>query len=172
MSVSAREAVLLQLNAFRPAGQQSGFFVEKLNKEFGLDEKDASLAVNIFLGCIQFRYRLDFCIAFFSEMPAEKIDSCVMNILRMGAYQLLYLDRIPSHAAVDEAVKLCRKYRPKACPFVNAVLRRISSVKDNPPEPSGDSAAKLSVVYSAEKWFVEYLIERFGSDAAEAFLKE
>ena len=172
MSVSAREAVLLQLNAFRSAGQQSGFFVDKLNKEFGLDDKDASLAVNIFLGCVQFRYRLDFCIAFFSDIPAEKIDSCVMNILRMGAYQLLYLDRIPSHAAVDEAVKLCRKYRPKACPFVNAVLRRISSVKDNPPEPSGDSATKLSVFYSAEKWFVEYLIERFGSDSAEAFLQE
>ncbi len=172
MSLSAREAVLLQLNAFRSTGQQSGFFVEKLNTEYGLDVKDSALAVNIFLGCIQYRYRLDFCIASFSDMPAERIDSCVMNILRMSAYQILFLDRIPSHAAVDEAVKLCRKYKPRACSFVNAVLRRIASVKDTPPEPSGDPAYKLSVIYSSENWFVEYLIERYGIDSAEAFLKE
>ncbi len=172
MLLTAREAALIQLNAFREKGLQSGSGVEKLNTEYGLNEKDSALAVNIFLGCIQYLYRLDFCIAAVSDFPAGKIDGCVMNILRVSAYQLFFLERIPAHAAVDEGVKLCRKYRPRACAFVNAVLRRLASVRKALPEPAGDAPFKLSVLYSVEEWFAAYLVERYGLDSAEAFLKE
>ena len=172
MSLTAREAALLQMNAYKAKGFQSGSGVEKLNTGYGLDEKDSALAVNIFMGCIQYLYRLDFCIAAVSDIPVDKIDRCVMNILRVSAYQIIYLERIPVHAAVDEGVKLCRKYRPRACPFVNAVLRQLSSIRNVLPAPVGDTVYRLSVLYSVEEWFAAYLVERYGSDSAEAFLKE
>lgn len=172
MPLSARQAVLQMLNAFRSGGIQSGMCVEKLNTDFGLDDKDSALAVNIFMGCIQFRYKLDWYIALFSDIPIAKIDSWVMNILRMAVYQLRFLDRIPAHAAVDEAVRLCRQHRPRAVSFVNAVLRHIASDIDRLPKPAGKGAGLLSIEYSAEKWFVEYLIDRFGYQSAEAFLAE
>ena len=171
MSVSAREAALKLLNDSEGKTFQSGFAVERINTGFGLDDKDAALAVNIYLGCIQYRYRLDHYIACCSDMPPEKIDSCVRNILRMAVYQLAFLDRIPAHAAVDEAVKLCRKQRPRASSFVNAVLRHFSAERDHLPPVGGTAAERLSTEYSTEKWFAEYLIENHGEAFAEAFLK-
>ncbi len=172
MSLSAREAVLRLLNDSEKKSLQSGSCVERLNSDFGLDSRDSSLAVNIYLGCIQNRYKLDHYIDSYSDISPDKIDITVRNILRMAVYQLLWLDRVPDHAAVDEAVKLCRKLAPKAVSFVNAVLRRISSDKSDLPLVNGSGADRLSIEYSAGKWFSEYLIETFGEAFAEEFLKE
>ena len=156
MSLSAREAVLKLLNDTERKGLQSGNCVERLNSDFGLDDKDSAFAVNIYLGCIQFKYRIDSYINACSDIAPAKIDLGVRNILRMAVYQMLWLDRVPDHAAMDEAVKICRKYNPRAVSFVNAVLRRISSSKSKLPAVCGDAAERFSVEYSAEKWFVEY----------------
>ena len=172
MQLNAREAAFRLLSETEKKGLPTGNCVERLHSDFGLDSKDASLAVNIYLGCIQFRYKLDFCISSCSDIPFEKMDGNVRNILRMAVYQLLYLERIPAHAAVDEAVKLCRNHCPRAVSFVNAMLRRISSDNYIMPEPSGDMAEKLATECSVQKWFAEYLIDRFGHNIAEDYLKE
>lgn len=172
MPLSAREAVLKLLNDTDRKALQSGNCVERLNTDFGLDYKDSALAVNIYLGCIQFRNKIDYYINSCSESSPGKIDIEVRNMLRMAVYQMLWLDRVPDHAAVNEAVKLCKKYNPRAVSFVNAVLRRISSAKSSLPAVCGDTAERFAVEYSAERWFVEYLIGRFGEKSAEKFLDE
>ncbi len=172
MSLSAREAVLKLLNDTERKGLQSGGCVERLNSDFVLDDKDSAFAVNIYLGCIQFKYRIDSYINACSDIAPAKIDLGVRNILRMAVYQMLWLDRVPVHAAVDEAVKLCRKYNPRAASFTNAVLRHISSIKDRLPAFTGDASERLAVEYSTENWFAEYLIGSLGESSAEAFLAE
>ena len=151
MLLSAREAVLRLLNDTERKCLQSGYCVERLNTDFGLNNRDSALAVNIYLGCIQFRNKLDFYINACSDTSSGKIDIDVRNMLRMAVYQMLWLDRVPDHAAVDEAVKICRKYNPRAVSFVNAVLRRISSSKSKLPAVCGDAAERFSVEYRDRK---------------------
>ena len=100
MSLSAREAVLKLLNDTERKGLQSGGCVERLNSDFGLDDKDSAFAVNIYLGCIQFKYRIDSYINACSDIAPAKIELGVRNILRMAVYQMLWLDRVPDKESV------------------------------------------------------------------------
>lgn len=101
----------------------------------------------------------------------EKLTPWIRNILRMGTYQLLYLERIPEAAAVDEAVKLAHRYGHKGVAgLVNAVLRKISRSKDNLPWPSREQepALYLSLRYAYPLWMVQRWIKNLGAEAAEA----
>lgn len=82
--------------------------------------KDAALFTAIYMGVIEYRMTLDYVISKYSDIPLEKIDIETKNALRIGLYQLIYLDRIPDYSAINESVELCTK-RSKG--FVNAVLR-------------------------------------------------
>lgn len=125
-------------------------------------QRDTALAACIVLGVLQNLYLLDFYIDSYAAKP-DKLDPDVRNILRMGAFQLKLMDRVPAHAAVSESVELCRKYGYKsACGLVNAVLRKISGPC---PEPE-----LLSVKYSHPDWFVRRLSALYGEKFAEAFL--
>ncbi|MDO5445366.1 MAG: transcription antitermination factor NusB [Eubacteriales bacterium] len=125
-------------------------------------QRDTALASRIVLGVLQNLYLLDFYIDSFAAKP-DKLDPDVRNILRMGAFQLKLMDRVPPHAAVSESVELCRKYGYKsACGLVNAVLRKIAG-----PCPEPDS---LSVRYSHPQWFVSRLTALYGEQFAEGFL--
>jgi 16S rRNA (cytosine967-C5)-methyltransferase len=92
-------------------------------------------------------------------------------VLRLGAYQLLFLDRIPAHAAVDESVKLATKYgHPGTAGLVNSVLRRIAEERDTIEPPTGDDAESLAAWGSHPEWIVERWLDRFGVDATRALL--
>ena len=91
------------------------------------------------------------------------------DILRMGAYQILFLDRVPDSAAVDEAVKLTRAMGMEAaCGFINAVLRNLSRGKDEIawPDREADPVAYLSVMGSMPRWLVEKLVASYGPEEA------
>jgi 16S rRNA (cytosine967-C5)-methyltransferase len=90
-----------------------------------LNTRDASLAEIIVLGALRYQSQLDFLIGHFAGKPLIKLDAEVRIALRMGIYQLRYLDRIPPHAAVAESVELVKLARKRsAAPLVNAILRK------------------------------------------------
>jgi 16S rRNA (cytosine967-C5)-methyltransferase len=129
-----------------------------------IDPRDARLTEAIVFGCLRFQAQLDFLIAHFSSRAAAKLDAEVRIALRMGIYQLRYLERIPPHAAVTESVELVKLARKRsAAGFVNAVLRKVH--RDSVVWP--DRATELSVPsWMLERWTVQY-----GADAAENIAK-
>jgi 16S rRNA (cytosine967-C5)-methyltransferase len=126
----------------------------------GLSERDAGLAESIVLGSLRFQSQLDFLIGHFSGRSHGKLDPEVRVALRMGIYQLRYLDRIPAHAAVAESVELVRRARKRsATGFVNAVLRKT----DRSPVTWPDRATELSV----PGWMLERWEKQYGMQASE-----
>ena len=96
-----------------------------LSQSAGLDARDAGLASELVFGTLRYRAQLDFLIAHYAGR-ARKLDLEVRLALRLGIYQLRYLERIPSHAAVKESVELVKRARKtSAAPFVNAILRQV-----------------------------------------------
>src|SRR5579884_1178199 len=91
-----------------------------------LDSRDAGLASQIVFGCLRFQLQLDFLIRHFAGRNA-KLDPEVRIALRMGIYQIRYLERIPAHSAVFESVELVKRARKRsAAAFVNAILRKVN----------------------------------------------
>ena len=112
------------------------------------------------LGVLRWRVRLDFLIAHFAQRPIGQIDKAVVDVLRVGLYQLLYMD-VAAYAAVSETVDLAPK---RARGFVNAVLRKASTTK--PPEPLALSIRTGHPQWLIERWTKNYGIERTAKIAA------
>ena len=144
------------------------------------DDRDRALAADIATGVQRWRAALDHLIVAFAGRSIDRLDQEVVEILRLGAYQLLHFTRVPSSAVVDDAVNLTRRVgKSSASGFVNAVLRTISRKRDTlplPPRPAqaGDRAAALdylSVTLSHPRWLAARWLDRFGLDAAEAWMR-
>ena len=167
---NARQAALETLIRCRRDGSWSGAVIDACIKKFGLDRRDAALAAKLCLGVLQNTALCDYYIGCFCSSNLEPV---VRDILRLGVYQLLFLDRIPARAAVNETAALCRsKGLTRAVGLVNAVLRRISDEKGHLPEIPGEGTADyLSIKYSHPLWLCSYMVERKGYPFAEAFLK-
>ena len=168
---TAREAALSVLERCRRDGAWSGQVLDRLLKSASLSEKDASLAVQLSLGVIQNSRYLDYYIDYYCQ--ASRLEPKLRDLLRLGAYQILLLDKIPSHAAVDESVSLCRASgMSRAAGLVNAVLRRLSEHRDDLPEiPGKGSASYLAIRYSQNDWLAGEMIKQRGYDFAEAFFR-
>jgi 16S rRNA (cytosine967-C5)-methyltransferase len=135
-------------------------------KTAGLDSRDAALAETLVFGCLRFQAQLDFLIAHFTGRKMQKLDEEVRIALRMGIYQLRYLERIPAHAAVTESVELVKRaHKRSAAGFVNAVLRKVN----RKPMPWPDRATELSIPeWMLERWSARYSWERAEKIAAAA----
>jgi len=137
------------------------------------DDRDRALAAEIVIGTLRWRAALDHAIAWAGDRAPDAFDAGVLDILRISAYQLLHLDRVPASAIVDDAVSLCRidGHRP-ATGAVNAILRRISRDRRRIPWPADtDQAAHLSVTWSHPEWLVTRWIARMGFDTALAWVR-
>lgn len=167
----AREAAVFALERTRRDGAWSSALSDAMKTKYDLDSRSLSLAVSISLGVLQSTALLDYYIDLNSK-SASKIEPKVRDIMRSGAYQLIFMDKIPASAAVNESVSLCKKLGySRASGFCNAVLRKIASSADKLPEPPGKGTAQyLSVKYSHPQQLAQYIIDRRGYDAAEAFL--
>lgn len=167
----AREAAVFALERTRRDGAWSSALSDAMKTKYDLDSRSLSLAVSISLGVLQSTALLDYYIDLNSK-SVSKIEPKVRDIMRSGAYQLIFMDKIPASAAVNESVSLCKKLGySRASGFCNAVLRKIASCADKLPEPPGKGTAKyLSVKYSHPQQLAQYIIDRRGYDAAEAFL--
>ena len=169
--MGGREAALEALTACRRLDAWSDGSLKAASR--GLDRREAALAARLAYGVLQNRALLDFYLGGCCSQSFDKLEPFVRDVLRLGAYQILYMDRVPDSAAVDEAVEMVkRRKRQRAAGLVNAVLRRLSREKDRLPElPAKDPAAYLSLRYSHPRWLVERLLELLGPEEAEAFLR-
>lgn len=171
--MTAREAALKALAACRKSGAWSETFLRNYFAKVEMDRREAALASKITYGVLQNTLLLDFYIGEYSSVKTTKMEPKVLDILRLGAYQIIFLTKIPPRSAVDEGVKLAKKHSNKrASGLVNAVLRRIAENREKLPEPSsGDRTEYLSVKYSHPIWLVREFIDILGSEGAEEFLK-
>ena len=167
----AREAAVFALERTRRDGAWTSALSDAMKTKYDLDSRSLSLAVSISLGVLQSTALLDYYIDLNSK-SSSKIEPKVRDIMRSGAYQLIFMDKIPASAAVNESVALCKKLGySRVSGFCNAVLRKIASCADKLPEPPGKGTAKyLSVKYSHPQQLAQYIVDRRGYDAAEAFL--
>ena len=163
--MTAREAALRTLVACEKQDAWADSFLKKTLKEGKLDGRDAALATRLTFGVVQNRMLLDWYVDRFAK---GKLDLTVRSVLRLGTYQLLFLTRVPARAAVDESVKLTRKFckNPGAAGLVNAVLRNVERNKNDlvPPED-------LSIRYSHPRWLVDLFLERLGQEDTRCLLE-
>lgn len=139
-----------------------------------LSSLDKGLIMEIVYGVLRHRRRLDWIIEGQADRDIEEIDPWVRNNLRMGTYQILFLERIPQWAAVDESVELAKFYgHTGAAGFVNGVLRNIIRNRDTIRYPSIDEnpILHISILYSHPEWLVKRWVERFGIDETISLCK-
>ena len=169
-ATNARAAALEALTRCRRDGAWSGDVLDSILKRAELDRRDAALASRLCLGVLQNDRLCDFYIDSFCH---TKLEPPVRDILRLGVYQLLFLDRVPARAAVSETVELCRqKGYARASGLVNAVLRRVSDAESLPEIPGEGTAAYLATRCSHPEWLCEYLTQEKDYAFAESFLKK
>ena len=137
------------------------------------DERDRSLAADIVIGSVRWQAALDHVIAWAGNRVLAAFDPEVLDILRLSAYQLLHLDRVPASAVVSDAVELTRQQgKASAAGAVNAILRRVSRDRFHLPMPHSDQALPyLSITCSHPRWLAARWLDRLGPDAALAWVR-
>ncbi len=171
--LSARDTALEVLMQVHSANAWSDGALKRAIAKNGLDSRDAALCTRIAYGVLQNKAYLDYYIDHWCTQRADHLEPVILNILRIGAYQILFMDKIPNSAAVNEAVEMTRRRgRPRAAGMVNAILRRfVANWMDLPPLPQGTTADYLAVRYSHPKWLVQRLLDILPAEEAEAFLR-
>ena len=172
--MSARETALLTLTAMERRKAWSSGGLQKSIRDGNLDRRDAALATQLCFGVLQNRMLLDFYLQQFSTMKLERMNSSVRNNLRIGLYQMLFLTKIPTSAAVSEAVELTKKHsrNPKAAGMVNGILRNLARHLDELPAlDRTEQTAYFSTLYSHPAWMVEELAGRLDEKELEALLR-
>ena len=134
-----------------------------------LSPADHGLATEIVMGVLRWRSALDKQIGVQIDKTLTKLDAEVIAALRIGAYQLLFLDRIPEHAAINESVELVKKARKRsAAGMVNAVLRKMHSQPSKRSSRATSDARNDNVLASHPGWLVERWERTYGVAAAQA----
>lgn len=145
--------------------------LQRAYRDVHLDDRERGLCTEIVYGTIQRQRSLDLLLEPLLSRPLAELDSLVLSILRMTAYQIGYLDKIPGYAAVHEAVELCKRTRPRAAGFVNGVLR--AWLRDERPvadrlrirtETAASWADAAGLEHSYPTWMVERWERQFGRD--------
>jgi 16S rRNA (cytosine967-C5)-methyltransferase len=139
---------------------------EKLEK---LSTADRALTTEMVMGVLRWRSRLDEIISAASSLPLKKLDPEVLNALRLAAYQLCFLSRVPARAAINESVELVKRAKKRsAAPFANAVLRKIAEAKieASPETIAGDPVPFLTREFAHPEWLVKRWVAAFGAERA------
>lgn len=167
----AREAALYVLGRCRRFDAWSPQTLQAAIERYKLTERDAALCTRLCRTVLQNAAYCDHYIGLYCSQGVKRLQPQVLDVLRLGAAQLLFMDRIPVSAAVNEAVSRCRRTSPKAAGLVNAVLRRIAENRDALPAIPGEGTAEwLAARYSHPLWLCERMVREHGYDFAKAFL--
>ena len=145
-----------------------------LDKYDYLDARDKSFIKRVAEGTLERQIELDYYLDQFSKVPVRRMKPLIRCLLRMSAYQILYMDGVPDSAACNEACKLAQKRKfHELKGFVNGVLRNLAKGKENLklPDRTEDEAAFYSVKYSMPKWLVENWMAEYGSRVTEKILE-
>ena len=169
----ARSAALRVLRQMDRAAAWADAGLDAELRRSGLAGQEAALAARLVYGVLQNRALLDHYLGAYCSQKIDHLQKPLADILRLGAYQIVFLDRVPDSAAVNTSVELCRDCgRGQASGLVNAVLRKVAANKDNlPPVPEKDAVSYLATRYSHPKWLVRRLLSLVGREEAECFLR-
>jgi 16S rRNA (cytosine967-C5)-methyltransferase len=176
MAISSARRIAFE--ALRRVEAEGAYASDVLHAELGgsVKPEDAALATELTLGVLRWRALLDFLLVRQLKKPVARLDLPVATALRMGLYQLRFLERIPARAAVHESVELVKRARKaSAAPLVNAVLRRLASDAKAAIEkllPAGAPLAeRLAILHSHPAWIVERWLARTGESQTIAILE-
>ncbi len=174
-SVNARELVLDALMSIVKEEEYShvviGGILDKYNY---LETQEKAFIKRLTEGTLERRTELDYCIDSVSSLPVKKMKPLIRELLRMGAYQILYMDAVPDSAVCNEAVKLAgRRGFSSLKGFVNGVLRSLCRNKESIvyPDRAADRRAYLSIRYSMPRWIIEKWDREQGQENTELILQ-
>jgi 16S rRNA (cytosine967-C5)-methyltransferase len=176
MSVSASRRIAFE--TLRRVEAEGAYASDVLHAELGASVKpvDAALATELTLGVLRWRRLLDFLLDGQLKKPVARLDLAVAIALRIGLYQLRFLEKIPARAAVNESVELVKRARKSsAASLVNAVLRRFADQAQKPDEEfvplDLPLAERLGILHSHPAWIVERWIAQLGEPRTLALLE-
>ncbi|MBV7271939.1 16S rRNA (cytosine(967)-C(5))-methyltransferase RsmB [Clostridium thailandense] len=168
---NARRTAVKVLNEILQKGAFSNIVLGKELNRSNLNDKDRALATEIVYGTLKYKYTIDTMLNYFIKSDLEKMDIDILNILRISFYQMVYLDKIPEFAIVNEAVELAKRNSIKGSRLVNGVLRNYLRNKDVDYAKNIKSNMEvLSFKYSFPKWMVKLFINQYGSECSERIL--
>lgn len=168
---SARIQAVKLLGKTFSKGGYSNILLDKALKESGMNEQEKAFCAALYYGVLERKITLDHIISKYSKYKISKINPVILNILRIGIYQLKFMDNIPDSAAVNESVNIAKKMKlTKLSGFVNAVMR--SFIRDNKQiEYPEEKIKKFSVKYSAPEWLVQILCENYSDNQTKSLLE-
>ncbi|MCR4963382.1 MAG: 16S rRNA (cytosine(967)-C(5))-methyltransferase RsmB [Firmicutes bacterium] len=172
--MNARQAALLVMRKVEREGAYANIALNQTLRENVLSPQDARLAAQIAYGAIRMQNALDYILQRFLSKPLEQLPDYILPVLRLSLYQLLYLDKIPPSAAVNEGVTLAKKYGgQKIGNLVNAVLRQAQRQGGLAllPRREEDFVEYLTVTLSHPRWLVQRLTRLWPAEEAEAFCR-
>ena len=171
---SARQVAFEALLKIHRDGAYSNLVVDSLLKENpDMDERDKAFVCNIVYGTLDRLILIDYNLGLYLNQPVKKLKPELHTILRMGTYQLLFMDKVPSRAAVNESVNLAKVNKSSfAASLVNAVLRRVSDNGVRLPEGGEDDPAYLAVKYSCPQWIISLWTDAYGLENAVALAEK
>ncbi len=170
---TTREYILNILVDIDKNNAYSNLTINKCLKDSKLEAIDRRFVTEIVYGVLENKLYLDYIISLLSTIKIKKLNTNVINILRMGLYQIIFLDKIPEFAAVNESVKLGKKYDFRSFKFINGVLRSYIRKKDTIKIPSFENnpITHLSIKYSHPIWLIEKWVKEFGMEDTINLLK-
>lgn len=160
MKSNAREIAVRILDNVLYKGAYSNIALNTAFSSANLDPLDSGLAAEIVYGTLTYLYNLDRIIEMNANMPLEKIDKKILNILRSAIYQIKYLDRVPEYAVINEAVEITKIDNKKASGFVNGVLRGYLRNQDKKMKFKNEKE-KFSVTESFPIWLIDLLKDQY-----------
>lgn len=169
----AREIALKALYKIEKEDAYSNIALNQVLKENkNIDERDVGLISELVYGTITWKLTLDEIIKKYSNIKLKKISIWILNILRMGIYQIIFLDKIPKSAAVNESVNLAKRYGHKSSSnFVNAILRKVSVNDYKELEEIKDDKERISKTTSMPMWIIEELLKQKDRKEVEEICK-
>ncbi|MDD4834579.1 MAG: 16S rRNA (cytosine(967)-C(5))-methyltransferase RsmB [Lutispora sp.] len=170
----AREEAYLILNKIIKNGAYSSIEIRKRLNSSNLERLDKALVTEIVNGTLRNIIYIDWVLKKYSNIREEKISPNIKNILRCGAYQIIFLDKVPDSAVCNESVELAKKHgNIGSSKFVNGLLRNIARNKEEIGYPEkSDFVEYLSVKYSHPAWLVESWLEDYGAEFSEEMMKK
>ena len=148
-------------------GTASGRALDRALRQRRLERRDRALATELVYGVLRRRNTLDAAIARHSQRPLDKLDFVVLAGLRLGVYQVLFLDRVPDHAAVDSVVQAVKARSPGATGFVNGILRAFLRDRGAPAPGAELVDADWATRLDVPQWWAERWRDRYGDGPSE-----
>ena len=166
----ARNAAVAVIFEVAEQGAYSNLALSKVLRSAQLDDRDRRFCTELVNGTVKCGASIDWIISKYVNRPIKKIDPKILAILRVGVYQLRFLDRVPPSAAVNVSVELAKKVSLGSSKFVNGVLRSMLREPERSEFPNDDSAQSLGLRTFHPTWLVKRWLKQFGLDRTKAIL--